>query len=182
VEVTRRAKTHVDALLPSGVATEVLTRASGKFAEALAGLATGNMAAARTAYDAAVAAAEEARPAVAAAGGRLGATATADFGAPSVGADAPGAVIEAAIASVLPIAVGAGVNLAKVNCSLRRFAIGFAIAILVLAILSGLKVLYAPNPAFGCYDLLVAAPWGAGLHAVAGQAFQGLQGLAQQFR
>jgi hypothetical protein len=39
-----------------------------------------------------------------------------------------------------------------------------------------------PNAAFGWWDLAVAFLWGAGLQAVAGQTFQGLQGLAQQFR
>jgi hypothetical protein len=82
----------------------------------------------------------------------------------------------------LPLAVGRGVTLREVNRSLCGFSLIFAVIVLAIAVLSGLQLLYAPNPAFGWWDLAVAFLWGAGLHAVAGQSFQGLQGLAQQFR
>jgi hypothetical protein len=94
----------------------------------------------------------------------------------------PASILDAAVGSVLPLPLGHGVAIADVNRSLRIVTIVFAGVILLLAILSGLQLLYVPNAAFGYADLLVAFLWGAGLHAVAGQAFQGVQGLAQQFR
>lgn len=182
VEVVRRAKARIDFLVPSGIATPELTTASNRLAEALAALAAGAMATAWTAYDAATVAADHARPALTAAGQQLGATPNADSTAPQAGGGVPDAAIDAAIGSIMLLPLGRDVTAAAVDRSLLVFTIGFGVAILIIAILSGLQLLYVPNPAFGLADLLVAFLWGAGLHAVAGQAFQGLQGLGQQFR
>ena len=48
---------------------------------------------------------------------------------------------------------------------------------LFVATVSGLQVLYEPNPTFGLKDLVTAFLWGAGIQAAATQAFQGLQTL-----
>ena len=184
VDVIRHAQRRIDVLVQAQVpGTQApLQTAASELAKAQVALVAGNLAGARTAYDAAMAAADQARPALQAAGGRLGGAADADAAAPNSGAALPPSILDAAIGSVLPMAVGRGVTIADVDRSLRRFTLGFAAVILALAILSGLQLLYAPNPAFGWADLSIAFLWGAGLHAIAGQSFQGLQSLAQQFR
>ena len=184
LQVVRRAKSRIDFYLPANIAgaQDALKTAATELAKAQAELAAGNLTAARTAYEAAVAAADQARPAIEAEGRQLGAEKKADASAPNAGADLPPSILDTAIGSVLPLPLGHGVTLAEVERSLLRYSIVFAVVILVLAILTGLQVLYVPNSAFGWGDLAVAFLWGAGLHAVAGQSFQGLQGLAQQFR
>ena len=183
IEVVRRAKSRVDFLVQANVAStqDMLKRAADELAKAMVALAAGDLAAARTAYDTAMAAADQARPALQKAGARLGAAPAGDSSAPNGGAAVPSSIIDTAIGSVLPLALGRGVTLKDVDRSLWIFTVGFAVVILVLAILSGLQLLYAPNPAFGWGDLSIAFLWGAGLHAVAGQSFQGLRDLAQQF-
>jgi hypothetical protein len=184
VEVVRRAKSRVDYLLPANVAgaQNALNTAATELAKAQAELAAGHLEAARTAYEAAMQAADQARPALQQAGNQLGTAPNADASAPNAGAGLPSSIVDTVIGSVLPLPLGHGVSLAAVDRALLQYAIVFGGVILVLAILTGLQVLYAPNAAFGCGDLPVAFLWGAGLHAVAGQSFQGLQGLAQQFR
>jgi hypothetical protein len=107
---------------------------------------------------------------------------TAEEAAPRSGDQLPASMVDAAIGSVLPLPLGRRVNIADVERSLRNFHLVFGVIILLIAVLSGLQLLYVSNPAFDWKDLLVAFLWGAGLHAVANQTFQGLQGLAQQFR
>lgn len=184
IEVVRRAKSRVAFLLHANVAgaQAALSTAATELAKAQAELAAGHLAAARTAYEAAMVAADQARPALQAAGNRLGAAPAADASAPNAGADLPPSILETAVGGLLPLALGHDVTLTDVKRALWIYSIGFAVVILALAVLTGLQLLYAPNPAFGWGDLPVAFLWGAGLHAVVGQSFQGLQGVAQQFR
>ena len=113
---------------------------------------------------------------------QMGKTPAADSDAPNSGAVLPDSIIMEAVASLWPLPLGRDVTLAQVTRRMRWSSIGFAFFLLLIAIASGLQLLYFPNPAFGCADLIVAFLWGAGLHAIAGQTFQGLSGLAQQLR
>jgi hypothetical protein len=184
LKVVQHAKARVDELIEAGIpdTKDALTRARTKLVEAQTALADAQLGAARLHYEAAVAAVGEARAPLKTAGVQLSRVGTADAVAPNSGAELPPSIIIEAIASLWPLPLGRDVTLAAVTSRLRMYSIGFALAMLVLAVLSGLQLLYVPNPAFGYGDLVVAFLWGAGLHAVAGQTFQGLVGLAQQFR
>jgi hypothetical protein len=182
-EVIRRARERVDKLVTAKVAgaAEALNQAAAHLARAQSELAAGRLTAAGAAYQAGMAAAETARPALQQAGSQLSATAS-DASAPNAGADLPPSILDRAIGAILPLTVGHQVTLKQVEKSLFWYEVGFATVIVVLAVLTGLQILYASNPAYSWSDLPVAILWGAGLHAVAGQSFQGLQSLAQQFR
>jgi hypothetical protein len=184
-EVVKRAKTSIDALLQANsvpAATATLQAAAKLLADAQVALADDNLSAASVAYTQAMAEAEKARPEVARAGSSMGAPGSPTAPAPASAGDVPSSIVDAAVAAIVPLPLGRSVTLAEVNSRLRTFAIVLTAIVLVFAIVSGLQVLYVPNAAFGWWDLAVAFLWGAGLHAVAGQTFQGLQGLAQQFR
>jgi hypothetical protein len=57
-----------------------------------------------------------------------------------------------------------------------------AFAAMVMAVLLGLKLLWASDPTWGSADdLLTAVLWGLGLHQVSGAAFGGSQGLLDRF-
>ncbi|MFO1160764.1 MAG: hypothetical protein U1E60_18130 [Reyranellaceae bacterium] len=186
VEVVGKSKPRVDALIAASsdpAATAALKVAAASLAAAEAALANDDLSAASLAHAAAMAEVAKAQAPLMVVMGQLsvgGSAATAP--APNAAGDVPPSVVDAAIGAIIPVALGRGVTVADVNRDLRNFSVGFAVVILVFAIVSGLQVLYVPNPAFGFWDLAVAFLWGAGLHAVAGQAFQGLQGLGQQFR
>ena len=81
------------------------------------------------------------------------------------------------MAVLVPLPLGPGATMAGV----QRALVGSTLLILALglfvATVSGLQVLYEPNPTFGIKDLVVAFLWGAGIQAAAGQAFQGLQAV-----
>ena len=184
VEVVRRAKEridfHVAATNPGP--EDMLKTAAVELAKAEAEIAAGHFAAARKAYDAAMVAVDQARPLITVAGRRSGTAQGADLAAPGGAAGLPPSIIDTAVGSVLPLPLGRGVSIVDVESALRRYSLIFTGVILALAVLTGLQLLYVPDPAFGWRQLPIAFLWGAGLHAVAGQAFQGLQGLAQQFR
>jgi hypothetical protein len=182
-EVVQHAKSQIKDQLPKATTPDVkdaLEKAAGALKNAVDALAAGNLSDARKSYEAAIEFAEHARQAPQPQGKQL--RGSAEAAAPKSGAEVPPLIVDTAIGSVLPLPLGRGVNIADVNRSLRNFSLVFGAIIIVIAVLSGLQLLYVSNPAFGWADLLVAFLWGAGLHAVAGQAFQGLQGLTQQFR
>jgi hypothetical protein len=184
IGVVQRAKARVEEHIAANVAgtAEALTRARAKLVEAQAALAEGKLGTARVAYQEAVAAAGEAREPLRQAGQQMGRIAAADADAPSSGPEVPASIIVAAIASLWPLPLGHAVTLDQVTRRLRWYNAWFAAALLLLAVISGVQLLYFPNPTFGYADLVIAFLWGAGLHAVAGQTFQGLVGLAQQLR
>jgi RsiW-degrading membrane proteinase PrsW (M82 family) len=112
----------------------------------------------------------------------MGAAGAATASAPASAGDVPSSIASAAFSAIVPLPLGRDATLAEVNNRLRTFAIILTAIVLVFAVVSGLQVLYMPNAAFGWWDVAVAFLWGAGLHAVAGQTFQGLQAFAQQLR
>lgn len=183
-KVVQRAKARVETLIQAGVVgtEEALSRARSKLVEAEAALSQGKLGAARTSYQEAVDEAADARKPLQQQGLQMGKTPAADSDAPNSGAVLPDSIIMEAVASLWPLPLGRDVTLAQVTRRMRWSSIGFALFLLLIAIASGLQLLYFPNPAFGCADLIVAFLWGAGLHAIAGQTFQGLTGLAQQLR
>ncbi|RTM13599.1 MAG: hypothetical protein EKK33_10585 [Bradyrhizobiaceae bacterium] len=183
-KVVQRAKARVETLIQAGVVgtEEALSRARSKLVEAEAALSQGKLGAARTSYQEAVDEAAGARKPLQQQGLQMGKTPAADSDAPNSGAVLPDSIIMEAVASLWPLPLGRDVTLAQVTRRMRWSSIGFAFFLLLIAIASGLQLLYFPNPAFGCADLIVAFLWGAGLHAIAGQTFQGLSGLAQQLR
>jgi hypothetical protein len=188
VEVVKRAKARIDALVQANsvpAVTPTLQGAAKLLADAQVALADDNLSAASVAYAAAsvayaqaMAEAEKARP-VEIAGGAEG---VAMASAPASAGDVPSSIASAAFSAIVPLPLGRGATLAEVNKRLRVFAIILTAIVLVFAVVSGLQVLYMPNAAFGWWDVAVAFLWGAGLHAVAGQTFQGLQAFAQQLR
>lgn len=184
VSVVRHARVRVEELIAAQVVgtEQALAQARAKLLDAEAALGEGELGIARTRYQEAVDAAGEARPQLRAQGLQMGKTAGTDADAPKSGAELPDSIIVEAIASVWPLPLGRHVTLAQVTRRMFWSSIGFALFLLLIAIASGLQLLYFPNPAFGCADLIVAFLWGAGLHAIAGQTFQGLTGLAQQLR
>jgi hypothetical protein len=183
-KVVQRAKARVETLIQAGVVgtEEALSRARSKLVEAEAALSQGKLGAARTSYQEAVDEAAGARKPLQQQGLQMGKTPAADSDAPNSGAVLPDSIIMEAVASLWPLPLGRDVTLAQVTRRMFWSSIGFALFLLLIAIASGLQLLYFPNPAFGCADLIVAFLWGAGLHAIAGQTFQGLSGLAQQLR
>lgn len=184
IRVVQRAKARVDELIEANIkgTKDALKRAQTKLSGAQTALAEGKLGIARTCYREAVDAAGSVRAILRAQGAQMGKTAAADADAPGSGAELPPSIIVEAIASVWPLPLGRDVTLDQVTKRLRSYSILFAAVLLVIAVVSGLQLLYIANPAFGYVDLFVAFLWGAGLHAVAGQTFQGLAGLAQQLR
>jgi hypothetical protein len=184
LEVVRRAKNRMQVLLEADVAgtQDALKTASAELTKAEAELAASHLGPARTAYEAAMVATEQARPTVEKQLTPMGAPLAPDAPAPNAGGGMPSSILDTAIGTALSLPLGHGVSLPEVDRSLKKYAVVFGLVILVIAILTGLQLLYVPNPAFGWGDLPVAFLWGAGLHVVAGTSFQGLQGLAQQFR
>jgi hypothetical protein len=184
IRVVQRAKTRVEELIEADVAgtKDALTRAQAKLSEAQTALTEGKLGVARTRYQEAVDAARQARAPLRAQGVQMGKTAAADADAPASGPELPASILLEAIASVWPLPLGRDVTLEQVTSRLRKYNIWFAVALLVIAVVSGLQLLYIANPTFGYVDLVAAFLWGAGLHAVAGQTFQGLAGLTQQLR
>ena len=184
VEVVRQAKNRIDFLVSANVAgaNDRLVEAATHLTNALNALAAGNLATAQTEYETAIGAANQVRQQVVAAGNTLGAAAGAEAAAPASGAAVTDSIIDDAIGSVLPLPLGQGVDVNAVNRTLLIFNGAFTVFVLALAIISGLQLLYVNNATFGWVDLVIAFMWGAGLHAVAGQAFQGLTSFAQQFR
>jgi hypothetical protein len=183
--VIKQAKTRIDALLQANsvpAATADLRQAQKSLADAQLALARDDLSAASVAFGSAMDAGLKARPLVLAAGGRMGAAGAASGAAPNAGGGVSQPIVDAALAAIVPLPLGRSATLAEVDRSLKIFTIGFSVIVLVFAIVSGMQLLYMPNPAFGCWDVVVSFLWGAGLHAVAGQTFQGLSGLAQQFR
>jgi hypothetical protein len=157
-----RAKARVKELIEAGIqGTEnALTLAGTKLKEAQAALAEGKLGTARTAYQAAVEAVGKAREPLRAQAVQMGKAADADADAPNSGPDVPASIIVEAIASLWPLPLGRDVTLAEVRSRLRKYNFFFAVAMLVLAVLSGLQLLYFPNPTFGYGDLVVAFLWG----------------------
>lgn len=184
VRVVQRAKARIDELVEADIAgtQDALKRAQAKLLEAQAALAKGEMGAARTHYEGAIDAAGNVRQTLRAQGEQLGKPGGGDAPAPGSGADLPGSIIVAAIASVWPLPLGRNVTLAQVTKRLRRSNILFGIAMVLIAVVSGVQLLYVANPTFGYVDVIVCFLWGAGLHAIAGQTFQGLTGLTQALR
>ncbi|HEV2155814.1 hypothetical protein [Bradyrhizobium sp.] len=182
--VIRHAKARVEELIAANVVgtEEALANAREKLVAAEAALTADKLGTARTRYQEAVEAAAPARPHLRAQGVQMGKTAATDADAPRSGADLPDSIIVEAIASVWPLPLGRRVTLAQVMNRRRLYSVGFAVVLLLIAVVSGLQLLYLANPAFGYVDLVVAFLWGAGLHAIAGQTFQGLTGLVQQLR
>jgi hypothetical protein len=187
VEVIRHAKTRIDALVSANIqgAHDRLADAATHLANALNALATGNVGTAQTEYETAVGLATQpaVRQALTDAGNiTLGAVAGADAPAPASGAVEQAAVIDSTIGYVLPLPLGQNVDPDAVRWTLLKINGLFTAIILLFAVLSGLQLLYFNNPTFGVLDLVTAFLWGAGLHAVGGQAFQGLTSLARQFQ
>ncbi len=185
VEVVKRAKARIDALVQANsvpAARPTLQGAAKLLADAQVALADDNLSAASVAYAQAMAEAEKARPEVEKAGSSMGAAGGATASAPASAGDVPSSIASAAFSAIVPLPLGRGATLAEVNNRLRNLAIILTAIVLVFAVVSGLQVLYMPNAAFGWWDVAVAFLWGAGLHAVAGQTFQGLQAFAQQLR
>jgi hypothetical protein len=55
--------------------------------------------------------------------------------------------------------------------------------LLVLAVLSGLQVLWVSDPVWGGANaILVAVLWGAGLQTVSGVAFEGIAGMREKLQ
>jgi hypothetical protein len=184
VGVIRQAKSRIDFLVAANIAGahDRLTEAAAQLAGALNALAAGDLVAARAEYETAIGTAGQVRTQISNAGNTLGAAGGTDAAAPASGAAVPPSIVESAIGSVLPLPLGQGVDIAAVNRTLLVLNAALTLIVLVLAVVSGLQLLYVNNATFGWIDLLIASMWGAGLHAVGGQAFQGLTSLAQQFR
>jgi hypothetical protein len=182
IEIIRRAKARIDYLIEANIqdTKDALTKAQAKLIDAQNQLAAGNLGAAQQAYAAAIDLAGQTAAALQAVGQKLGKDANAGGSAPGAGADVPSQIIVTAVASLMPLPLGRDVTLKQVTRSLLNYSLVFAVVMLVIAVLSGLQLLYVPNPAFSWGDMILAFLWGAGLHAVAGQTFQGVAGLARQ--
>ncbi|MBN9090834.1 MAG: hypothetical protein J0J01_28300 [Reyranella sp.] len=99
--------------------------------------------------------------------------------APAAGGAAPPATSwgDVAVAVLLPLPLGPRATTAGVQSALL-WSTGLLLVFgLFVATVSGVQVLYEPNPTFGWKDLVAAFLWGAGIQAAAGQAFQGLSTL-----
>ncbi len=110
--------------------------------------------------------------------------------AESAGAAAPA---EAATAGTVPgpftlpflgvfTKTGKTPTLLEVTRQLGWWDLVFTLAVLLIAVFLGLKLLWAGNATWGGWDAYLSAVlWGLGLHQVSGAAFEGLQGLAGKF-
>lgn len=185
VQVVLHAKTRIDALVAAKAvpaAIPALEAAAIKLAAAQTALVANDLAAANKAYGEAMQEVDKARSTMEVNKQTMGSAAGREGSAPAAGGSVLSSVVDEAIGSLLPLPLGRGATAAMINRALLLFTLWFSGAMLLIAVVTGLQLLYVPNPAFGCWDLVVAFLWGAGLHAVGGQTFQGLQGFAQQFR
>jgi hypothetical protein len=140
-------------------------------------LQAGRLREAQAAYDSAVQSFQEARTRDT----QLSATVTTSPAPAGVGTSIPDNVVESGWQNVVGIVLGGLRSSKDIAFWLLISDVALFIILGLVAVMVGLNLLYFDKPAWGsATDIAVALLWGFGLHAVAGNAFQGLQGIAKQ--
>jgi len=159
-------------------AKPILQDAANTLAGVEPALQANNIEAAQVAYESAVKRYKDAQAEDNTLGVTGGGPVPADGG---VGTGAPNEVIMAAAANAVGIVLGGATSAAAI--ALRLFVADAVLFVVlsIIAVMVGLNLLYYDKPTWGgATDIAAALLWGFGLHSVAGNAFQGIQGLASQ--